>query len=161
MDTSQVCFHWATTGTLKCNDLNIHVTYCGNHFTIYTNIEPLCCTPETNKMLYVNYTSTTTRTIFFSFFLMATPTACRSSQATGQIGAAAAVYTTATTIPDPSRICDLCHSLQQHWILNPLSEARDQILILTDTMLGSQPTEPQQELHNKKIFREFPSWRRG
>ena len=86
---------------------------------------------------------------------MATPTACRSSQATGQIGAgaAAAVYTTATTIPDPSPICDLCHNLQQHWILNPLSEARYQIHILTGTMLGSQPTEPQQELHNKKFFK--------
>ena len=34
-------------------------------------------------------------------------------------------YTPATTTRDPSRICDLYHSSQQHWILNPLSEARD------------------------------------
>ena len=34
-------------------------------------------------------------------------------------------YTTATATPDPSRICDLHHSLQQCWILNPLSGARD------------------------------------
>ena len=34
-------------------------------------------------------------------------------------------YTTAT--PDPSRICDLHHSLRQHRILNLLIEARDQI----------------------------------
>ena len=40
-------------------------------------------------------------------------------------------YTTAT--PDPSLICNLCHSLQQHWILNPLSKARDQTCILMDT----------------------------
>ena len=26
--------------------------------------------------------------------------------------------------PDPSQICDLHHSSRQHWILNPLSEAR-------------------------------------
>ena len=30
-----------------------------------------------------------------------------------------------TAILDPSRICDLHHSLWQQWILNPLSEARD------------------------------------
>ena len=29
----------------------------GDHFTIYTSIESLCCTPETNIMLYVNYSS--------------------------------------------------------------------------------------------------------
>ena len=34
-------------------------------------------------------------------------------------------YATATAMPDLSRICDLHHSLQQRWILNPLSEARD------------------------------------
>ena len=34
-------------------------------------------------------------------------------------------YTTATAAQDPSRICDLCYSLRQCWILNPLSEARD------------------------------------
>ena len=26
---------------------------CGDHFTIYTNIKSLCCTPETNIVLYV------------------------------------------------------------------------------------------------------------
>ena len=34
-------------------------------------------------------------------------------------------YTTATAILDPRHIYDLCHSLWQLWILNPLSEARD------------------------------------
>ena len=36
------------------------------------------------------------------------------------------VYTTDTATPDLSHICDLHHSLQQHWIFNPVSEARDQ-----------------------------------
>ena len=35
-------------------------------------------------------------------------------------------YTTATATPDPSRVCNLHHRSWQHWILNPLSEARDQ-----------------------------------
>ena len=40
-------------------------------------------------------------------------------------------YATPTAMPDLSRIYNLCHSLQQHWILNPLSE--DQAHILTAT----------------------------
>ena len=39
-------------------------------------------------------------------------------------------YTIATATPDWSRICDLHHSSQQHWILNPLREARDGTLNL-------------------------------
>ena len=35
--------------------MNVNQTYSGNCFTIYTNIEPLCCTPETNIMLHVDY----------------------------------------------------------------------------------------------------------
>ena len=42
-------------------------------------------------------------------------------------------YTTATATLDPSHVCDLHHSLQQCWILNSLSGARDQTLILMDT----------------------------
>ena len=56
-------------------------------------------------------------------------------------------YTTATETPDLSCIWDLCHSLWQPWVLNPLSKVRDWTQILTDTMSGSQPAEPQWELH--------------
>ena len=42
-------------------------------------------------------------------------------------------YTTATIMWDPSLICDLHHSSQQGWILNPLSEARNRTHILMDT----------------------------
>ena len=41
-------------------------------------------------------------------------------------------YTTATATPDRRHICDLCHSLWQCRILNPLSKTRDGTLILTD-----------------------------
>ena len=46
-------------------------------------------------------------------------------------------YTTATAMLDLLHILDLCHSLRQRWILNPLSEARDRTLFFVDTMLGS------------------------
>ena len=39
---------------------------------------------------------------------------------------------TATAMPDPSSIPDLCHSLWQYWTLNPLSKARDRIHILME-----------------------------
>ena len=42
-------------------------------------------------------------------------------------------YATATAMQDPNHICDLHHSSQQCCILNPLSEARDQTSILTET----------------------------
>lgn len=32
-------------------------TYCGDYHAMYTNVESLCCTPETNTMLYCNYTA--------------------------------------------------------------------------------------------------------
>ena len=55
-------------------------------------------------------------------------------------------YVIPTAMPDSSHICDLHSSLWQRWILNPLSEARDQTCILMETMLGSQLAEPQREL---------------
>ena len=39
-------------------------------------------------------------------------------------------YATATATQDPSHVCNLHHSSQQHQVLNPLSEARDQPLNL-------------------------------
>ena len=70
------------------------------------------------------------------FFLpIATPAAYGSSQARGWIEGAAAAYTTAITMADLSDICDLHHSLQEHWILNPMGKAWDQTHILTETML--------------------------
>ena len=65
---------------------------------------------------------------------MATSAAYGSSPARGGIGAAAEAYATATAMPDLSYICNICCSLQQDWVLNPLSEARVQTLILTETM---------------------------
>ena len=70
------------------------------------------------------------------FFFRAAHAAYGSSQARGLIGATAAVAcATATATQDPS--CHPCHSLQQCWILNPLSKARDRTCILTDIMSGS------------------------
>ena len=41
-------------------------------------------------------------------------------------------YTTATAMWDPNHVCDLHHSSQQCWIVNPMSEARDGTRILMD-----------------------------
>ena len=42
-------------------------------------------------------------------------------------------YTSGTATPGLSCVCDLYHSSWQHWILNPLSEARDRTCDLMDT----------------------------
>ena len=44
-------------------------------------------------------------------------------------------YATATATQDPRHICDLHHSSQLHWIIDPLSKARDRTLILMDPSL--------------------------
>ena len=53
-------------------------------------------------------------------------------------------YPTATATWDPSHICNEphlwpTHSLWQHWILNPLNEARDRTRILTDILSVLHP----------------------
>ena len=85
----------------------------------------------------------------FCLFVFLGPHPCMAyggSQARGWIRAIAAslgnsviCYTLATycvfcepATGDPSHICDLCHSSQQHRILNPLSKARDRTRILMD-----------------------------
>ena len=55
-------------------------------------------------------------------------------------------YATATAMQDPNHVWDLHHSSQQHQIINPLSEARDQTCILMDPSHGSLTAEPQREL---------------
>ena len=40
---------------------------------------------------------------------------------------------TATAMPDLHRVFNLHHSSRQHWLLNPLSKARDQTCLLMDT----------------------------
>ena len=54
----------------------------------------------------------------------------------------------------------LPHSSWQHWILNPRSEAKDQACVLTDTMLGSYPAEPQKE-PIYKIWTASQPWTTG
>ena len=45
-------------------------------------------------------------------------------------------YTTAMATPALSHIWELCHSLWQQQILNPLSKAREWTQILAETMSG-------------------------
>ena len=76
---------------------------------------------------------------FFLSFLEAAPVPNESSWARGRLRAAAEAYTTTTATVDLGQIFDLCHSFQQPWIFNPLSEARDRTWILVDTSRGLNP----------------------
>ena len=95
---------------------------------------------------------------FFFFLFIAAPAAYGNSQTRSRIATIAEGYATAMAMHDPSHICDLCHSLQQCQILNPLSEARDQTLTLPNTMLGSQPTEPQGEIPIEHLSPIYQLW---
>ena len=72
--------------------------------------------------------------LFLVFLLFrAIPMAYEGSQAGVEVELQLPAYATATAMRDPSCICNLHHSSQQHWILNPLSDARDQTHVLMDT----------------------------
>ena len=62
-------------------------------------------------------------TFFFFVFCGATPVVPRLGV---ELELWPPAYARATAMLDPSLICDLHHSSQQHQILNPLSVARDQ-----------------------------------
>ena len=68
---------------------------------------------------------------------MAVPLAHGSSQARGRISAVAEAYTTAVAMLDPGCICDLCFSLQQCCICNPLSKARNETASLQRKLRSS------------------------
>ena len=81
----------------------------------------LCCLP-------------TPSLVFFVFCLSrAAPMAYEGVELELQLQLQLPAYTTATAMPDLSRVCDPHHSSRQHRILNPLSEARDRTCVLMDT----------------------------
>ena len=60
--------------------IDVNQTYCDDHFAIYTNIESLCRIPETNILLYGDYTSikmyiliTNRDSLYFTFSIESFP----------------------------------------------------------------------------------------
>ena len=70
---------------------------------------------------------------FFFFTFRATFVAYGCSQAKVKLELQLLAYTTATAMPDLSRVYKLHHSSQQCWIFNPLRKARDRTHILMVT----------------------------
>ena len=71
---------------------------------------------------------------FFSFILLrATPAGYGSSRLGVKSELEPLAYATAIATRDPSHVCNLHYSSGECWILNPLSEARDWVHILTVT----------------------------
>ena len=91
--------------------------------------------------------------------------ACGDSQARGLIGAAAAglCYSHSHSNAGLSRIFDLHHSSQEHQILNPLSNTRDQThnLMVPSQIRFHYATKgtPFTAFYKKLV--EFPSWFSG
>ena len=76
--------------------------------------------------------------IFFFFFFFFFLSLCLRHMGVPRLGVESELqlktYTAATAIKDLSCIWDFCRSLQQLRVLNPLTEARDRTLILTETV---------------------------
>ena len=88
--------------------------------------------------LIINLFFQVIKEIFFFFFFLFSASGAVTPGLGGQIRAAATYATATATATATCSICDLHHSSQQLWILNPLSKTRDKTCIL-----------------------EFPSWRSG
>ena len=87
---------------------------------------------EKNSLIYVSAFSLSIHLFFFFWLFRATLEAYGGSRLGVESELQLPAYTTATAMWDPSRVCDLHHSSQQRWVLNPLSEARDRTHILMD-----------------------------
>ena len=63
-------------------------------------------------------------------------------------------YITATATPDPSHICNLHYSSQQHWIPDPLNEARDRTctLLMDTSWIHFHCTTPREHNIIKAIY---------
>ena len=73
------------------------------------------------------------------FFFMASPATYRILEIPGpgvKSELQLLAYVIATATLDPSCICNLCHGLWQHQILNPLGKGKDRTCILMETTLG-------------------------
>ena len=90
---------------------------------------------------------------YFILFLLfkATLVAYASSQAGVKLELQSLAYTPATAKWDPSLICYLHHSSQQHQILYPLSEARDRTHSLMDPNRVRQPLSHKRNSHIHSI----------
>ena len=99
----------------------------------YTRADGSPCLPRTPTPIPTGHTSNIIYMYFFFPFLW--PHLRHMDVARPEIKSELQSATAIATL-DPRCICDLHCSLWQHWILNPLIEARDLTYILTETRLG-------------------------
>ena len=113
-----------------------------------TLLSPHLNTPMASYYLQNKAPILTLWDFFFPFGLFrATPTAYTGSQLGVELELQPRAYTTATAMPDLSCVCDLHHRSWQHWILNPLSEARDRTCVLwMHILIRFVSSEPRWEL---------------
>ena len=83
-----------------------------------------------NGPVAINEGETTTKNPFFFSFLGPYPQHMEVPRQGVESELSSPTYATATATWYPSCVCD--HGSRQRWILNPLSEARDQTCVLMD-----------------------------
>ena len=89
---------------------------------------------------------------FFVFFFRATPTAYGSSQARGRIGAAVTSLHHSHSSARSEPHLQPTPSLQQCWILSPMSRARDQTHLFMDTSWLLNQQNHNRNSQSRKMF---------
>ena len=144
MDTSQIHFHWATTGT-PCWPFNLFwgcKAWCGWAFNLHFPDDWygwalfhrfidhsisffVKCLFKSLLFLFLFF--------FWSFVFFKPPPQHMEFPRLGvELELQLPACATATATWDPSHVCYLHHSSWQWWILNPLSKARNQTCVLVD-----------------------------
>ena len=135
-----ICVHFDASHSDRCE---VMIPHCGFDLCISEDWQ-YWASYVPDSQLYIFGRVSIQVFCFFSFFFRATPVAYESSQARGQIGAAAAAHTTQLQQPDPSRVCDLMATLDPltHWVrsgIEPVSSWPPVGFITSKPMMGAPP----------------------
>ena len=129
------------------------ISHSGKSVCTYTYVCVCVCVSTefaVQQKLTQHCKSTTVQFFFFSFLFFVFLGSHLQHMEVPRLGTESELqllaYTTNTAIPDPSHICNLLHSLQQHQILNPMSKARFEP-VSSRMLVRFVSTETRQELH--------------
>ena len=139
MDTHWVHYCWATTGVPRIQILN--------HYVLLSVIIHNYNSPKSYIAIIYKCKSQLIKTHLFIYFVLGL---LLRHVEVSRLGVESELqlppYARATATWHLSSICDLHRSFWQHWILNPLSEARDWTRILMDSSRVLLLSEPQEEV---------------
>ena len=107
-----------------------------------THLSPSILLLSKNAIQPFSYYTSLSEIFFFSFFFvffLVQPWPVEVPRLAVKLQLQLQAYATATAMPDLSCLCNLCYSLQQHQMHNPLSKVKDRACIPMDTSWVPNP----------------------